>query len=354
MDVSPLVTIPLLAALACFLLHLAALKVFPALSLLDFPERYGYKRPRLPYPTGILCVLTFLLFFAAMEPWTRQTAGLILSIILLTATSFIDDRKRISPYLRLAIQAAAAFAIFATGPRIYTLTNPLSALGLPDIKLDSLVVDVPFAGSLPVLSGVFTLVWLIVTINALNWFDGIPGQVNVLSVIGFATIGFLSLSDRVDQPSLALIAFVLSGIAAAALLFDIPPPRVVSGDTGAMFFGLMLGVLTIYAGGKVATGFLVFGVPLIDFVIVILRRLKKGVSPAKGNAIDEHLHHRLLQKGWPARRIILLMSAIGCVFGISALFLNTTQKFLSGIVLFSCMLLLSAYSEPSKGQLKRE
>jgi len=348
MDLSPLVLTPLLAAGTCALLHFLALRLFPALSLLDFPERYGYVRKRLPYPTGILCVITFLIFFAILEPWSRQMIGLCISILLLTATSFIDDRKRISPYLRLGIQALAAFVIFATGTRIYTLTNPLSDLGLTDIKLDSFVINLPFAGSLPVVSGIFTLVWLIITINALNWFDGIPGQVNVLSVIGFATIGFLSLSSRVDQPALALVAFTLSGIALAALLFDLPPPKVVAGDTGAMFFGLMLGVLTIYAGGKVATGFLVFGVPLIDFVIVILRRLRKGVSPAKGNATDEHLHHRLLRKGWSAPHIIFLMSGIGCVFGISALFLNTTQKFLSAIILFFCMLLLSLYSEPKK------
>lgn len=348
MPLSPLAFTPLLAATTCLVLHVVALWIFPKLSLLDFPERYGYTRKRLPYPTGILCVLTFLAFFAFLEPLSRQMIGLSVSIIALAITSFVDDRRRISPWLRLAIQALAAFVIFATGTRIYTLTNPLSDLGLTDIKLDSFVITLPYAGSLPVVSGIFTLVWLIVTINALNWFDGIPGQVNVLSVIGFATIGFLSLSSRVHQPMLALTAFVLAGIALAAFVFDLPPPKVVAGDTGAMFFGLMLGVLTIYAGGKVATGFLVFGVPLTDFAIVIFRRLRKGVSPAKGNATDEHLHHRLLRKGWLPAQVILLMSGIGCVFGISALFLNTTQKFFSAIALFFCMVLLSWYSEPKK------
>ena len=69
------------------------------------------------------------------------------------------------------------------------------------------------------------------------------------------------------------------------------------GDTGAMFFGLMLGVLTIYTGGKVATAFLVLGVPLIDSVIVGFRRISRGRSPFKGNMQNEHLHHRLLKKG---------------------------------------------------------
>jgi len=349
MDFSPLAIIPLLACASCVLLHLVALRLFPKIGLLDFPERYGYVRARLPYPAGIACVVTFLAFFLALQPLSMQNTGLLTGILAIAATSFIDDRIRLPAWLRLLIQILTAALLFATGTRIYSLTNPLSDIGIDAIiKLDSTVVSVPLFGSLPVLSGVFTVLWLMLTVNALNWFDGIPGQVNVLSVVGFSTIGFLSLSDRVGQPALALLAFILAGIAAGALLFDFPPPRVISGDTGAMFFGLMLGVLTIYAGGKVATGFLVFGVPLLDLVIVVFRRLLKGTSPAKGNAVDEHLHHRLLAKGWSPRAVIFLMLAIGTAFGITALFLSTTQKFLAGGLLFLCMLLLSAYSAPKK------
>lgn len=349
MDLFPLVAIPLLAFLACLSLHMTALRIFPKLGLLDFPERYGYARARLPYPTGIVCVVTFIVFFAFLQPWNMQNTGLLAGVGVLGAMSFYDDRRRLPAVSRLAVQVLIAILLFITGTRIYSLTNPLSDVGIDAIlKLDSFVFDMPFFGSLPVLSGLFTIAWIILTVNALNWFDGIPGQVNVLSVIGFATIGCLSLSDRVNQPALALIAFILAGIAAAALFFDFPPAKVVSGDSGAMFFGFMLGVLTIYAGGKVATGFLVFGVPLLDLVIVVVRRLLKGTSPLKGNAVDEHLHHRLLRKGWSPRSIILLMLCIGGVFGVTALFLSTTQKFLAGGLLFLCMLLLSVYTEPRK------
>lgn len=355
MEFSPLVLVPLFAFLACVSLHATALRTFPKLGLLDFPERYGYARARLPYPTGIVCVITFVVFFAFLQPWNMQNATLLAGIAILGAMSFYDDRYRLPALLRLFVQASVAVLLFITGTRIYSLTNPLSDIGIDAVlKLDSFVFNMPFFGSLPLLSGIFTIVWIILTINALNWFDGIPGQVNILSVIGFATIGFLSLSERVDQPALALLAFVLAAIAAAALMFDFPPPKVVAGDSGAMFFGFMLGVLTIYAGGKVATGFLVFGVPLIDLIIVVIRRLLKGTSPMKGNAVDEHLHHRLLRKGWSARSVILLMLAIGSVFGISALFLSTTQKFLAGGLLFLCILLLSVYTEPRKTKEKGE
>ncbi len=345
--------IPLLAFCTCAILHTIALRDFVKLDLLDYPERYGHKRKRVPYPTGILAVLTFVMIFSIIAPWTTQSAGILIGVFLLALVSFTDDRIGLNPNVRLILQILITFIIFATGSRIYTLTNPL----LPDgiIKLDTVDVFLPqfsifhfqFSipiGPLPVLSGIFTIVWMMLCINALNWFDGIPGQVSVLSTIGFLVIGALSLSDRVSQPEVALLAFILAAIAAAGALFDIPPNKVLMGDTGAMFFGLMLGVLTIYSGGKVATAFLVLGVPLIDVFLVILRRVWKGKNPMKGNATDEHLHHRLLGKGWSERRIIVLTAGLGALFGVSALFLDTLEKVIAAGALFIVMTGLSVYS----------
>ncbi len=344
-SVSPLLTTPLLAAILCALLHLLALRMFPRMGLLDFPERYGLIRPRLPYPTGILAVITFLIVYSVMNNgiWSMQSVGLVIGIGLLGITSFIDDRSQLSPSIRLLCQVIIALLIFATGTRIYTLTNPI---GDSFLKLDTWIVTLMPFGNLPVWSGVFTLVWLMLTINALNWFDGIPGQVSILSVIGFLTIGLLSVSSRVDQPELALIAFILAGIALACFLFDVPPPKVVLGDSGSMFFGLMLGTLTIFAGGKVATAFLVLGVPLIDCFFVILRRILSGKSPMKGSQSGEHLHHRLLAKGWSPRQVIALTASIGLLFGSTALFLSSFQKLIAAILLFLVMLVLSWYSAP--------
>ena len=341
--------LPVIAFGICAVLHKIALTDFVKLKLLDNPEAYGHKRRRLPYPTGILSVLTFSILFAATAPWTAQSAGLLIAIFILALISFIDDRSGVDPKWRLLTQVIIAFIIFATGSRIYTLTNPLLENGL--IKLDSIDIFLPSPLSpyplpLPLFSGIFTILWLTLTMNALNWFDGIPGQVSTLSAIGFLVIGSLAMSERVQQPELATLAFMLAGIAVACLLFDIPPPKVLMGDTGAMFFGLMLGVLTSYAGGKVATAFLVLGVPLIDVFLVVTRRIRKGVNPMRGDAESEHLHHRLLRKGWNEKAVIVLTAGLGSLFGITALFLNSLEKMIAAGVLFLIMLILSHYSKP--------
>jgi len=336
----PAILIPLCAFVFAVLLHLLALRAFPRLGLLDFPERYGLKRPRLPYPTGIISAMAFIVLFLLLEPPDRETLGIVAAIVMLTFVSFIDDRRPLPSSLRLSVQLCTALLIFLTGTRIFTITNPFGGI----IPLDTWVIPSVVLKN-PSLSGaLFTMLWLGLTMNALNWFDGIRGQVSVVSLLGFLTIGALSLSPRVGDMQLSLLAFTLAGLAAAGLLFDFPPAKVVMGDTGSMFFGLMLGVLTIYSGGKVATGFLVLGVPLIDSVIVVLRRMLKGTSPFRGNATDEHLHHRLLRIGWSERQIIALTAVLGGSFGVAALFMSTVDKFLAALALLGIMLLLSVYS----------
>jgi UDP-GlcNAc:undecaprenyl-phosphate/decaprenyl-phosphate GlcNAc-1-phosphate transferase len=342
---SPLVTAPLSAFALTALLHLLAIKLFPRWNLLDFPERYGLTRGRLPYPTGIIGLSVFLLLFGFLQPFSMQAGGVIAAIVLLGITSFIDDRKPLPPLIRLMIQGIVALLVFATGDctgsRVCSVTNPLEGvIGGSIIELN---------GAFPILSLLITVFWLMLTTNALNWFDGIPGQVSALSTIGFLTIGFLALSARVDQPALALLAFTIAGISLASFLFEIPPPLVIQGDTGAMFFGFLLGVLTIFAGGKVATAFLVLGVPIIDLLFVMIRRMQNGRSPWKGSMSGEHLHHRLLAKGWNPLSIITLTATIGTAFGITALFLDTKEKMIAGLVLLLVMLALSLYADrPTK------
>ncbi len=312
----------------------AALIVFPKLGLLDFPERYGLKRGRIPYPTGIVAVALFLITFCSVFPIGAQESGMVAAIALLALVSFIDDRKPLPFWLRLAMQVVAALIVFAAGSRIYSITNPLGGV----LKLDTLIVDIPGVVSLPVISGIFTIGWLMLTVNALNWFDGIPGQVSSLSAIGFALLGFLALL-RNNQPEVAMIAFILAAIALACVFFDFPPPKMLMGDTGSMFFGFMLGLLGIYQGGKVATAFVALGIPLIDAAFVVTRRVLRGASPFKGDR--DHLHHRMLDAGMGKRTVVLLMAGISGVLGVSALFLDTTGKALLGAALVAIVGILT-------------
>ncbi|MCK5019151.1 MAG: undecaprenyl/decaprenyl-phosphate alpha-N-acetylglucosaminyl 1-phosphate transferase [Candidatus Peribacteraceae bacterium] len=347
----PIIIITIVSFILSIALHFAAIFIFPTVGLLDFPEKYGLTRKRIPYPTGIISVLLFLIIFSLFqiflyENWSIQNIGIIVAVILLFIVSFIDDKYEIKASLRIFFQIIAALIVFAAGTRIFSLTNPLeNVTGFPVIPLDTFVIPWPALSDPSIVGALFTIIWLGITTNALNWFDGIPGQVSLVSAIGFLTIGILSISTRIDQPILAILCFSLFAIAGGGFFFEFPKQKILQGDTGAMFYGFMLGIVTIYAGGKVATAFLVLGIPLIDFILVLNRRLIKGIPIFKGNTENEHLHHRLQKKGWSQGHIILLTASIGSAFGISALFFTTFEKLIAAVSLFMVMIVLSIYTE---------
>ncbi|MFH1012486.1 MAG: MraY family glycosyltransferase [Candidatus Peregrinibacteria bacterium] len=332
----------LLPAISAFILTLLsaliALKLFPKLGLLDRPGKYGLKRKPIPYPGGILLYVVFaalaLMFF---DP-TIKLLGLILGGGILVIVSFIDDRMELPPWLRLFIQILVACIIIWAGIGINTITNPFGGYIALDKVLITLQVGA-YAQTIMVFSALFTVAWILLITNTMNWLDGIPGMTSGITVIGGLTLFFLSISDLVNQPEVAMLALIVAMMALAFWLFDFYPPKILIGDSGAMFFGLLLAVLAIFSGGKIATAFLVLGFPILDALYVIIHRLFSLQAPWKGGEWDKrrkavHLHHRLLQFGLSERQALSVIYLLAASFGTAALFLGTKGKFWAIVIIF--------------------
>jgi UDP-GlcNAc:undecaprenyl-phosphate GlcNAc-1-phosphate transferase len=318
-----------LTVLLSILAYKGAMLLFPKVGLLDFPERYGLTRERLPYPTGIVAVLLFLLIsipiIAQSDP--QKVLIITVAVILLATTSLIDDRRTLPISLRLSVQIIIAILLFLSGAQIFTITHPFGGI----ISLDTIVFTLPVLGNVAVLSLFFTVLWLLFTMNALNWADGISGQVSTLSASGFFVLALLG-AIRTHQEDIVLLSTILCAIAVATACTEGQKPKMILGDSGSMFFGLMLGLLAIYQGGKVATTFITFGIPLADALIVILKRILQRKSPFKGGR--DHLHHQLVNAGMEVRTISFITGMIGLGSGVLALFLSTGGKFIAAGVIF--------------------
>ena len=124
------------------------------------------------------------------------------------------------------------------------------------------------------------------------------------------------------------------------------PAKIFLGEGGSLFMGFMLGGLAIISGGKIATTLLVLGLPLMDMVRVIIERIKKGKPFYEGDS--EHLHFRLLQSGFSQKQAVLLFYTIAFLFGVSTLFLQSSQKLIALTFLFVLMMLLGIYFSRKK------
>lgn len=320
-----------------------ALKSFPKLGLMDRPERYGHQRAPIPYPGGVASVLAFLasafLFLPVFEG-SSVLAAVLAGASLLAFTCFWDDRRGLSPYLRLAVQIIVASLVVVGGIGISSITNPFGGTLILD------TVNIPFEwGSfvftLTLFADLLTVVWVVTMVNAFNWIDGVPGMANASAAVSSFILLLLSMRPDfhyVDQTLSITLSAIILGMSLGFLIFDFPKPRMLMGDTGSMVLGFLLAVTAIISGGKIATTILVLGFPILDFFFVIFRRLLKGQSPFKGDLW--HFHHRLLKAGLSEKQVVILFALTGALFGILSLLLHTEGKLIAFTAIAGVMLLL--------------
>lgn len=242
--------------------------------------------------------------------------GVLVGVFLLTIVSFLDDRFRMSPWVRLFVQVVAATVVVIAGTAITVITSPFGGV----VTLGDFAA---FA----------TVLWITGMTNVMNWIDGIDGLASGVSVIAFAVIFLLAIRPDfhvIDQTDTALMAVILAASSMAFLLFEFHPAKILMGDTGTMFLGFMLGVLAIFSGGKIATVFLVMGFPILDAVIVVGRRIVRKKSPFAGDL--SHLHHKFLDLGLSPRKALLVNYAFSAGFGSVALFGSNAREKLIMIV----------------------
>ncbi len=91
------------------------------------------------------------------------------------------------------------------------------------------------------------------------------------------------------------------------------------GSSGSYFLGWALAALGIIVGAKVATVLLVMGLPILDVAWLMVNRWRRGGSHGMGVGGRDHLHHRLLDRGFTPRQIVLGYYAFCLAFGAAAL-----------------------------------
>jgi len=222
----------------------------------------------------------------------------------------IDDIRHLRARYKLLIQITAAAGVYSLGLQIHAIYFPFfGVLNLGDY------------------SPLFTIMWIVGTINAVNLIDGIDGLCP--GVVLCSLLGILYLAIFFGVNMVAVVCFALIGCTLAFLKFNFQPASVFLGDSGAYFLGFMIAALPVFIVSKNSPpgvfhiAFIMFMIiPFLDTCLAILRRLViMGIplsTPDRG-----HLHHRLLDKGYTHKKIAVTMSFISLVFVIAGVTLVT-------------------------------
>lgn len=275
-------------------------------------------------PIGLALALVAPIFLAA----NYKVWGIVVGAGILVVTGYVDDKyeELVSPYLRLVMNILAALAVIGVGIGIAYITNPGGGLWRLDWPKMCFTLG-ERQHCVWILSDVFALVWLVWIQNVVGWSSGVDGQLPGFVVVAAATLSAMGMRFGSGQDQMLLLG--LGGIIVGAYLGFLPwnwfPQKIIPGYGGKSLAGYLLGVLAIVSGAKVGALALVLGIPFIDAVLVIIKRLAEGRSPVWGGR--EHLHHYLLEMGWSKRRIALFYWGAAVVLGYLALRLNSGSKY---------------------------
>jgi UDP-GlcNAc:undecaprenyl-phosphate/decaprenyl-phosphate GlcNAc-1-phosphate transferase len=191
-------------------------------------------------------------------------------------------------------------------PTFFLLIHPASPLVQPAITFEAIPAIL------------LTWFWTAGMMNTVNWIDGMDGLAT--GVVGIAGLFITLISFMLQQQSIAVLAAIFTGAVLGFLPHNWNPAKIFMGDTGAMFLGLGLAVLSIMGGAKLALALMVLGVPILDVAVVIINRVRRGQSPLHYD--KTHLHHRLMATGLSVKQICWVIYGLSILFGLLALTLS--------------------------------
>jgi UDP-GlcNAc:undecaprenyl-phosphate/decaprenyl-phosphate GlcNAc-1-phosphate transferase len=302
----------------------------------DQPGGAGRKIHKAPvaYLGGAAIFAGFLVAVLALMPASRQLVALVTGCAVLVAVGVVDDIRGLSPWVKLAWQFVAAGVALAGGIGITTVTNPLG--GVIDLTWGRFAVDgLGLHFHITPVANTLSLLWMVGLANTINFLDGLDGLASGVSGIAAVVMFALAVSPHVHQPAVALLAIILAGAAFGFLPYHFYPAKIFMGDSGAYFLGLCLAMLAVYSGAKLATAVLVLGVPIVDSLWAVTRRLAKRTSPFRPD--KKHFHHLLLDAGMTQRQAVITVYAVAAAFGVVALMAGSFAKLVALVALMALM-----------------
>jgi UDP-GlcNAc:undecaprenyl-phosphate GlcNAc-1-phosphate transferase len=245
------------------------------------------------------------IFRDTTAPW-----GILAGAAVIMVVGVVDDIIDLNSFIKLGGQVLAGLVVALWGPR-------LTVLPFGPIHISSMFVQI-----------LLTVFVIVLTMNAINFVDGLDGLAAGVAAIGgvafFITAYWVHRSALLPNYSdlATLLMAIMVGICIGFLPHNFYPAKIFMGDSGAMLLGLILASGSIVATGQISSGLYdrasglptfmpiilplaVMTLPLVDLSLAVVRRTAAGRSPF--SADRGHMHHKLLDFGYSQRQAVVVM-----------------------------------------------
>jgi len=331
-----------IVALALALLLTPLVKKFAVkIGAVDVPNARKVHTRIMPRLGGLGIYLAFVLGLIAVLPFlpdslSPRDANFIKAFLIggsmIVLIGALDDRFELSAKVKFLAQIAAACVV---------------VFGF-NITVD--FVNIPFQDRYSALESwvsiPLTIFWIVGVTNAINLIDGLDGLAAGVSGIAIGTISVMAF--LMGNTTVALLCLLLLGGIIGFLFFNFHPAKIFMGDTGSLFLGFSLAMLSLLGFKQIAivsfiTPLIIIGVPLSDTFFAIVRRKiqKKPIfAPDKG-----HLHHCLRELGFSHRQTVLIIYVIAAFFGVLAVIQSSAAMYEANWVTFVVICVMMCFMQ---------
>ena len=308
------------------------------LNAIDYPSARRVNKTPIPRMGGIamfigvLVALVFELFGEVFLDWAElyrssymfsvNYIGVLMGLAIVCLVGAIDDVKSLKPHSKLLGQIVGACVIAASGVLLASIKNPFA---------EGFIEFGWFAYPL-------TVFYLVAFMNVINLVDGLDGL--AAGIVAIASLALFMIAIGKFRAETAMFAIVLLGVTLAFLRYNFSPASIFMGDSGSLFLGAMLGVISLLGVIRSSTvvmlvaSLVIAAIPIMDTVVAIVRRVKNHQPIQQADA--KHLHHKLLREGFSTRTSVLIVYAWTAFLALGAYLIST----MSGIrVLVICIVL---------------
>jgi UDP-GlcNAc:undecaprenyl-phosphate GlcNAc-1-phosphate transferase len=296
---------------------------------------------------GIGYILPFLLFIFLCKlnviPYDisflseRKFVLVAISLFLLIITGLLDDRYTLSAMIKLPVQVVVSILIVYSG-----------------LLFDFQIFSNPTVGL--VTNVLFTICWILILINSINFIDGLDGLACKVSInILFFLIIFdvFILHESANYFSLMVLIACLLGF----LFFNRYPAKTFMGDTGSTFLGAILALYTLEmrlpgrVSSMLTTPFILFLFPFFDVLAAIVRRSYRAQQNGEMKSVrhlitaiftgdKEHIHHKLLEISGDQRKAVRILVFINFLTGVVSILFFFSKRVFKYLILVLLLLVM--------------
>jgi UDP-GlcNAc:undecaprenyl-phosphate GlcNAc-1-phosphate transferase len=298
-------------------------------------------------PAFIITILSFRI--------NAFTAPILVALAILMIGSTLDDIYNLDARIQFGYQILAALVIVFS---IIDLTQigiiDKEILDLSAYSLQFSIFKFPISLVLP--GDIFLFFWLLLCLNAVKWVGGSPGLLESYAGVIFTLIFIVAVRSTSDFTS--TIAIAMSSSLLAFLYFAVPPEKIMSGSSGKSVYGFMLALLALVSDSKISTSIMLLGLPVLDAVYVLVRRIIKHKPKNLKDLMQindtTHLHHKLLELNLSRLQVLLVESSVALFFGSIAIATTGAMRYFGVIFGLAVILLLIVIINKRANQKKEK